>query len=355
VVSCDGNPLTPGLIDADTQIGLVEIGLEPASNDAVPMVREPVRAALDPRNAIDPRSSLVAVARRHGVTSVVTAPVGGVVEGRAAWFDLLDPHSIHAGDAVIGPVAMAVNLGQAAGEFAGQSRLVAHAVFEAYLDDADAYRRNRTAFFRRGLYPMSVSRLDLEAAIPVLRGRMPVVVEVHRAADIRATLAVAEAYDLDLVLLGVSEGWLVADELARRGVPVIVDATSNLPFQLEGRHNRGDNAARMARAGVRVALSTRSSHNAGNLRFHLGNAVRTGMPPEVALRAATVVPADAFGRDDRGRLEVGAQATLVVWSGDPFEPRTSAEVVVIRGERQPTASRQSRLAERYIDRLGLRE
>lgn len=353
VIRCGGRPLTPGLIDADTQIGLVEIGLEPFSNDAMPTSLEPVRADLDPKDAIDLRSTLVAVARSHGITSAVTAPVGGVVEGRAAWLDLVDPISIHASDAVTSPAALAVNLGQAAGPVAAQSRLVAHSILRAYLDDAAAYRRNRAAFARRALYPMSVSRLDLEAAQPVLKREIPLVVEVHRAADIRSVLGVAESHDVDLVLLGVSEGWLVADELARRGVPVIVEATQNLPFQLEARNARSDNVVRMAQAGVPVILSTRSAHNAGNLRFHLGNAVRAGLPPDVALRAGTRAPAVAFGRDDLGSIERGRTANLVVWSGDPFEPATSADLVLIRGERQPTSNRQRDLAERYLRRLGL--
>jgi imidazolonepropionase-like amidohydrolase len=353
VVGCDGRILTPGLIESDSQLGLVEISLEPYSNDAMPMSPEPVRASLDARDAIDLRSTLVGVARHHGITSAVTAPIGGVVEGQAAWLDLVGPQSMHAQDAVAGPVALAANLGQFGGVAAGMSRLAAHAVLREYLDDAEAYRRNRSAFMRRNLYPLSVSRLDLEAAQPVLREQIPLLVEVHRAADIRAALSVAEEHDIDIAILGASEGWLVADELARAGVPVIVDPVSNLPFQLEGRNNRGDNAVRMARAGVRVALSTRRTHNLGNLRFYLGNAVRAGMPDDVALRAGTRVPAEIFGRDDLGSIEAGKTANLVLWSGDPFEPASAAEVVVIRGERQPLESRQTKLADRYIERLGL--
>jgi imidazolonepropionase-like amidohydrolase len=354
IIDCAGRIVTPGLIDADTQLGLVEISLDPLSNDAMPATKRAVRAALDARDALDARSSLIPVARRHGVTSAITAPVGGVVEGQAAWIDLVDPESRHAQDAVQGPVALAVNLGQFGGAFAGQSRLGAHAMLREFLDDATAYRRNPSAYARRDLYPMHASRLDLEAAQPVLRQRVPLLVEVHRAADIRAALRVAEAYDIDIAVVGGAEAWLVAEELAAARVPVIVDATSNLPFQLEGRNNRADNAALLARAGVRVALSTRRTHNVGNLRFHLGNAVRAGLPPEVALRAATRVPAEIFGRE-RGAIERGVLADLVVWSGDPFEPASTADIVLIRGERQPTETRQTRLADRYIRALGLGE
>lgn len=352
-IDCAGRRLTPGLIESDSQLGLVEIDLEALSNDAIPMLKRPVRAGLNPVHVIDPRSSLVGVARRHGVTSAVSAPVGGVVEGQAAWVDLVHPGSIHLSDAVSAPVALTANLGQFGGLTVGMSRLGAHAALRELFDDAEAYQRNKSAFLRRDLYPMSVSRLDLEAVQPVLRKKMPLVIEVHRAADIRAALQFAEDYDVRIAILGASEGWLVADELAAAGVPVIVDPLLNLPFQLEARNNRVDNAARLARAGVRVALSTRSSHDAGRLRFHAGNAVRAGMPPDVALRAATRVPAEIFGRDDLGSIEPGQTANLVLWSGDPFEPSTSAEVVVIRGERQPLQSRQTQLADRYIERLGL--
>ena len=181
------------------------------------------------------------------------------------------------------------------------------------------------------------------------------VIEVHRASDIRAAIELVDSFRLSAVFVGVSEGWLVASELARAKIPVIVDPMQSLPVSFEARNARADNAAILARAGVTVLLTARSSHNAGNLRYAVGNAIRDGFPKDLALRSVTVDAAAAFGVEDAvGGLAKGRYADLVVWTGDPFEAEAVAEQVFVRGRAQPTESRQTRLAERYIERLGLR-
>jgi imidazolonepropionase-like amidohydrolase len=109
----------------------------------------------------------------------------------------------------------------------------------------------------------------------------------------------------------------------------------------------------LAKAGVDVAVATRTSHNASMLRFALGNAVRAGLPHDAALAAATKVPAQIFGMADYGTIERNKIANLVVWTGDPFEPAHRAETVIIRGELQSTENRQTKLARRHAKRLGL--
>lgn len=355
IIDADGRIVTPGLIAADTQIGLLEIGLEPMSNDAQVDVDHPIRAAARADDAFDLASSLVGVARRHGVTTVVSGPSGGLVSGRSGWFDLLDPTDPGASAASSGLAALHVHLGEAGAAAYGGSRALAVARLRGFLEDVQTFRTGRAAFRRRELHELSASRIDLEAAIPAVERKLPVVIEVHRAADIRAVVELVEEYRLEAVLLGVAEGWLEADLLAREEIPVIVDPTNNLPFAFESRNARADNAALMARAGVKVILTARSSHNAGNLRFAVGNAVRAGFPSDLALRAATLSVAEAFGRAKTvGSLEPGRVANLVIWTGDPFEPSSYAERVLVRGREQPTESRQTRLARRYIERLGLR-
>jgi imidazolonepropionase-like amidohydrolase len=224
----------------------------------------------------------------------------------------------------------------------------------AFIEDARIFRARRADFRENDLYRLSAGRLDLEAAEPALLRRTPVVIEAHRASDIRAAVRLAEEARLDLVLLGASEGWRVAELLAQEAVPVIVDPMANLPFRFESRNARSDNPALLARAGVKVILTSRSSHNAGNLRYAVGNAVRAGFPATLALRSATLSVAEAFGQEDEvGSLQAGRRANVVVWTGDPFETRTHAARVFVRGREQPTVSRQTRLARRYIERLGL--
>jgi imidazolonepropionase-like amidohydrolase len=350
IIPCQGGVLTPGLVEADSTLGLTEILLEPRSNDAEPVLADPIRAGIRAQDGLDPRSTLVGVARRHGVTSVVTVPSGGVVEGQAAWLDLVSPGSRSIDSASIGPVAMSAHAGQMGALAYGQSRLTAFMVLQAFFEDVTAYRRNRSGYLRRAFYPTRAERRDLEAGVDVTTGDLPLMVEAHRASDILRVVDWADDARIDLILVGASEGHLVASELAEARVPVIVQPMHNLPHQFEARHVRTDNAAIMERAGVEVILATRDAHNVGNLRFAVGNAVRAGFPEARALEAVTLRPARAFGQKV-GVIQAGAPASLVLWTADPFEPSSYAREVVIRGERQPVENRQSRLARRAIERL----
>lgn len=349
-----GKRVTPGLFDADSQIGLIEIDLEKSGVDAVAQTPDPIRAALSAADAIDLRSSLVGVARRQGVTTVLSLPGGGLVAGQGALLDLVEERSPLLRTAIHPKVALVVQLGGEGAQAVEQTRAAAVLRFRELLDDARAYQRNKAAFLKAQLYPLSASRLDLEALSEALAGRQTVILKVSRAADIELALSLAQQEKLKVVLLGAEEGWKVADRIAAAKVPVILDGLLNVPASLEARGARSDNAALLARAGVKVAISARSSHNTGTLRFHLGNAVRAGLPAELALRAATQVPAEIFGQGQKyGTLDPKKVANVVVWSGDPFEPASYAEQVIIRGEVQPTDSRQTKLARRHLGRLSL--
>lgn len=349
-----GKRVTPGLFDADSQIGLIEIDLEKSAVDAVAQTPDPIRAALSAADAVDLRSSLVGVARRQGVTTVLSLPAGGLVAGQGALLDLVEERSPLLRTAIHPKVALVVQLGGEGAQAVEQTRAAAVLRFRELLDDARAYQRNKAAFLKAQLYPLSASRLDLEALGEALAGRQTVILKVSRAADIELALSLAQQEKLKVVLLGAEEGWKVADRIAAAKVPVILDGLLNVPASLEARGARSDNAALLARAGVKVAISARSSHNTGTLRFHLGNAVRAGLPAELALRAATQVPAEIFGQGQKyGTLDPKKVANVVVWSGDPFEPASYAEQVIIRGEVQPTDSRQTKLARRHLGRLSL--
>lgn len=353
-IDCTGKVITPGLIETESAIGLREIDQEGSTVDNSPNWPDPIRAAVNAVDAIDLRSPLVGVARRHGVTSAVSVPTGGLISGRSAWIDLVGPRSKFFDKAVRGPVAMHANLGIRGAQSIGGSRATAMMRFREALDDARTFKKERAAFQRNQLYRLTTSRLDLAALEPVLSGEMRLVLSVSRASDILEALAFAKRERLKIAIIGAEEGWLVAKELAAAKVPVIVEPFSNLPDSFESKNSRGDNATLLAQAGVKVAIATRSSHLASNLRFALGNAVRAGLPQELALRAATAVPAEIYGLEKQyGAIDPGKIADVVVWTGDPFEPASYAETLIIRGEVQPAESRQTKLAERYIRRHDL--
>jgi len=190
--------------------------------------------------------------------------------------------------------------------------------------------------------------------IPVLDGRLPLLVAVDKASDIEAALRLAKEFGLKLMIGGGAEAWIVADQLAAAKVPVLTGAMNNIPASFSSLGQRQENAGLLRRAGVTVALignaegGDEEAFNARNIRYEAGNAVAYGMTWDDALRAVTLAPAQLFGVADRvGSLQPGREANVVVWSGDPFEFATVAEHVFVRGREYTEPTRQDLLTERY--------
>jgi imidazolonepropionase-like amidohydrolase len=172
-------------------------------------------------------------------------------------------------------------------------------------------------------------------------------VVANRRSDIETALRIGREYKLKMILGGAAEGWMIPNEIVAAGVPVLVEPLANLP-SFDALGIRYENAAMLAKGGVKVALLETATENTRNLRQQAGNAVATGMTWEQALRAVTLTPAEILGVADRyGSLEAGKVANVVVWSGDPFEFSTGVEHVYIRGKEIPLRSRQTELLDRY--------
>jgi len=214
-------------------------------------------------------------------------------------------------------------------------------------NDALEYSRRKADYNRAQMEALSAPAADLEALLPVLRGEVPVLVNVNRKSDILTALRVAKEYKLKMILAGASEGWEVASEIAAAGAPVLVAPMDNLP-SYDGLGIRFGNASMLAKAGVKVGFYFSDSHNARDIRQQAGTAVSFGMAWDQALRAITLTPAEIFGVGEKyGSLDAGKVANVVVWSGDPFEFSTAVEHVYIRGHEIPLTSRQKELFERY--------
>jgi imidazolonepropionase-like amidohydrolase len=345
VVDASGKVVTPGLFDSLTQLGLVEVGQVATTRD-YRVEDDEVTAALAVAPALNPRSTLIPVNRVEGLTRAVVAPQPGesLIAGQGAIIHLgLGPDLV-----VRAPAAMFAVLGERGAELAGGARGAALLRLREALEDARDYARNRAAFDRGERRPYALSRLDLEALGPVVEGKLPLVVAVDRAADIRAALALGEEFPLRLILAGVTEGWMVAQEIAAADVPVLVNPMVNLPDRFEALGATLENAGRLHAAGVTFAFMTADAHNARNLKQGAGNAVSYGLPWEAALAAMTIVPARLWGLADRiGSLEPGKDADVVVWDGDPLEVTTFADHVLIGGVEMPMTTRQTALRDRY--------
>ena len=340
-----GMVITPGLVDALTSIGLVEVDLESSTrSDHQLAPNDSVHAGFRAADAYNPASVVIAVARSEGLTSVGVIPTGGLISGQSAWADL---DGATADEAIAAaPLALHVHLdGDAPGDGAGHGTAILR-VREAF-DDARTFQKSRAAWERNQTRRFAPSRLDLEALVGALDQKVPVVFHVDRAADILAALNIAREFKLRPVIAGGAEAWKVAPTLAAAKVPVIVYPLQQ-PSSFDAIGARDDNAAILDKAGVAVGISTGETHNARKLRQEAGNAVRSGLPYQAALAAITRVPAEALGMGARyGTLAVGKVANLVVWSGDPLEIGTQVLDVIIRGRRLPLKSRQSALLEKY--------
>lgn len=358
VIDAGGAWVTPGLFATVTTLGLADVSAVDESNDIT--AREtPFSAALDAATAINPTSQHILVHKAAGITRAATSmmPSGSIFAGQGAIIDL-------DGDAK--PVMQArafqmINLGEGGADRAGGSRAAAHALLRSALREAQAL------VGKSGIPETTeigkddevfLSRFDAEALVPVVTGRQKLYVAVDRMADIRAVLALKAEYPkLDLVLVGVTEGWLVANEIAAAGVPVIANGLNDLPETFEQLGATQSNAGRMARAGVTVAINAESLQNPRRLQQVAGNLVAltrmpgaSGMEWGKAFAAISSVPAAISGMGGKaGVLKPGALGDVVIWTGDPLEVGSVPTKVFIGGVEQDLTNHQTRLRDRYID------
>lgn len=371
VVDAKGAVLAPGFVATNSMLGAVEIN---ALGDDLSVDTPDLGAAFDVQYALNPASVVIPVARLGGITSAVVTPraqsggggdhddeevanltAGGPASEKA--------HGLFAGQAAViqlargreplirAKVAMVAPFGETGARLAGGARGAQIVLLKEALADVRAYMRNRGAYDQAAYRDLALSRADLEALIPVVQGRMPLIAVVNRASDIRAVLKLAREENIKVILSGAAEGWRVAGEIAAAGAPVLVNPITDRPANMEMLGATLENAARLHAAGVVVAIEGQGgAHRAHETRYNAGIAVANGMPYDAALAAVTLNPAKIFGVADRvGSIEVGKDADLVLWSADPFEPLSRPQLILVRGEAQPLTSRQFELRDRYLD------
>jgi imidazolonepropionase-like amidohydrolase len=350
IIDAQGKWVTPGLVVAVTDLGLVDVGAVDPSNDS-DAGKSPFSAALDISAAINPGTQHIRVSRAGGVTRAAVAPLdtGAIFGGQGALIDLgADP------DAITQPRAFQyVDLGETGAQRAGGSRVAVWAALRNAFAEARELAVEPAGGRREDVL---LTRSDAAALVAVVTGKQPLYARAERAADIRMVLALKREFPaLRLVLVGASEGWLVASELAAAGVPVLATPLNDLPDSFEQLGATQSNVGRMARAGVKVALGAffdqprYAAQYAGNLVALTRVPGASGLSWGKALAAITSGPAEVLGMGDRfGSLRPGRAGDLVIWDGDPLEARSGVVQVFIDGVEQPLDSHQSRLKDRYL-------
>lgn len=349
VVEANGRPLTPGLFAGLTGLGIEEVSGERNTVDTaiamgamVPPHEPTWRPEFDVTLAFNPRSATIGVNRAEGLTWTVLAPGavpgGSFVAGQGSAV-VLDGRWEAALD---GSRSLFITLGERAAALSGGSR----AGQWMLLDQALVESRPSFQAMTHGL----LTQAGKQAFARYFAGGR-VVFHADRAVDIRQAVAFARRSGMKPVIAGGAEAWIVADELAREGVPVLVDALNNLPSNFDQLGATLRNAARLHAAGVAIGFTQAgdATHNARKIRQLAGNAVAHGLPWEAALAGLTSGPATIFGIGERrGRIAPGMAADLVLWSGDPLDVIHVAEQVWIEGRQMPANTRQTELRDRYL-------
>ncbi len=316
IIEASGRILTPGFFTGVTTIGVGEVsGVEESMDGSIDMPS--MRPEFDVVPAYNPHSSLVPVARIEGYsfTMLGTSPNGTIIGGQGRIVSLDGGYESFAGDHVL-----FVSIGGNAASLAGGSPAAQWMLLEQAVDEAS----NPTASNEPGL----LTRNGRQVLAQYAEGGT-VIFSVNRASDILQTINFADEFGLRAVISGGAEAWMVADHLAEADVPVLLNPLQNLPSSFDALGSRLDNAALLHAAGVTIAINGAGSHNARKQRQMAGNAVSYGLPHATGLAALTTNPAKIFGvQDQQGSIERGKPANLVLWSGDPLEVTSVAELVV---------------------------
>ena len=336
VFDADGKPVTPGFFAGITSIGITEVGAVKESNDGSLSLKE-MRPEFDVVPAYNPNSSLVPVTRIEGYSfTLLGAGAQGTIFGGQGQMVALDGGF----ESFLGGPVLFINVGRDASSLSGESRAGQWMLLNQAMQEADQPPAStETALLTRAG----------RGTLSVFADNGKVVFDVDRASDILETLKFAKEYGLDAVISGGREAWMVAGQLADAKVPVLLNPLMNLPSNFDSLGSRLDNAAILEAAGVTVAISGAGSHNARKQRQMAGNAVANGLPHGSGIAALTSNPARIFGvEDQQGSIRRNMPANLVLWSGDPLEVTTAAEVVIINGKLMPMKSRQTELRDRYL-------
>ncbi len=356
VVDATGKWVSPGIVAGFSRLGLVEVDAVDPTNDAVARTT-PFNASIDVADGINTRAFPVAVNRAYGITRAVVAPEasGNLFAGQGAVIDTATDENAMTKSRAF----QFVELGEAGARISGGSRPASHAMFRNMLAEASDFARNPASYGGRTRDAM-LQRRDAEALVPVIEGRTKLLVHAESGLDILRTLDLKREFPkLDLVLVGATEGWTVARQIAAAGVPVIASALNDLPDQFENLAATQSNMGRMKAAGVNVSIGFINDNDARmtiSTTQYAGNLVAltkvpgaSGLDWGSAFAAITSKPAEAVGLGSEiGSLRAGRRADVILWSGDPLELSSAPERLWIDGVEQSLVNRQTKLRDRYL-------
>jgi imidazolonepropionase-like amidohydrolase len=367
VIDAAGMTIYPGLIDSEDNLGLTEISAEQSTNDLIESSDE-IMPHMHVYDAFHAESELIPVTRLNGVTNAVIAPDNkDTLPGQDSFVQLAGKSSEDM--VLIRDIAMPLN-------FTGdqrhndwekrkfpQTRMgMAAQLRQAFLDAQDYaqhwadYEKKKTEATQKpddkdkDKKPPSPPKRDLklEALLPYLQGKKPIVLAAEEANDLQTAVSLAHEFSLKFVLDHISQSQSVLDYVAALKVPVIVGPIYEDPKPYERYDAVYSLPAQLYKRGVKIVFASFEAHNVRNLPYQAGYATAFGLPYDEALKAITLNAAETWGvADQLGSLDAGKTANVVVANGDPLDVRTDVKQVFIAGQEIPMTSRQTRLRDQY--------
>ena len=338
IIDAQGKFIYPGFIDAHTHLGLWEdaVGFEGADGNEE---TDPITPHLNPIDGINPMDRTFRDAVEGGVTSVCTTPGSANVMGGQCI--AIKTHGRRIDKMVIkNPVASKIAFGENPKSCYGrdekmpQTRMAIAALLRENLKKAEEYLEEIELYMEHEDHDKPEYDIRMESLIPVLKGEIPFKVHAHRADDIFTAIRIAKEFDLKLTLDHCTEGHLIVEELVEEGYPVIVGPSLSERSKVELRNLTFDTAGILSNAGLEVSLTT--DHSVIPIQYLpicAGIAVKHGMKNDKALEAITINPARTLGIEDRvGSIEIGKDADIVIWDGNPLEIQSNVLFTIIDGK-----------------------
>jgi len=351
VIDASDKIVTPGFIATDTQIGIVEIGALSVTRDDSSNMYE---IGFSIFNAFNPNSTLIPWNRSNGITSALTLPdnTSSPIGGLGSFF-VLDGNL----DITASPDVVMI------GEFGGssnKSRAEQFSIIEDLLILASSITKSdiNSDLVLSELIDewsiadaMSLHPRDLRALYKLVNDDLPLIIRSNRASDLLKLIELKEKFDLNIIIMGAKEAGVVATKLAEYDIPLIIDPMNNIPESFDELASNIRMAGRLEKNGIKMMFTVSRSHNHHLIRQGAGVAVANGLSYGAAIKSLTSTPAEVFGIKDRGVIESGKIADLIIWEADPLEPSSMPEYIFINGENIDLTTRSSRLRDRYTKKL----
>jgi len=361
VIDVTGMTVYPGLIDSETHLGLTEISAERMTNDQIEMSDE-IMPHMHVYDAFHAETALIPVTRLNGITNAIVAPASqDTLPGQDSFIQLAGPSATEMLE--IRDIAMPLNFtgAQRRNQNFEQAKFpftrmgMAAQLRQAFIDAQD-YQQKLAAYDKKKSDEKEKDKtgappkrdLKLEALLPYLQGKKPVVLAAEEPNDLLTALDLAKEFHLKVILNHVTHSESLLDKIAAAGVPVIVGPIYEQPKESERYDAVFRVPAELAKRGVKIAFASYDAHQSRNLPYAAGYSVAFGLPADEALKALTINPAQIWGVDkDLGSLEVGKLGNVVVANGDPLDVKTDVKHVFIQGQEVPLVDKQTELRDQY--------